>query len=279
MEKLIKQFIEKLDKDGVFSEDQIKEFESFGAIIHKMIEEAEEKGMEKGKEEAEEEAEKDMEEVEESFKRILSKIDECKEAETKLAIMKFKEHAELTVKEEEIVEGLSKYLQEAVAEHLPEQAIIDYAELDRLRTTISGIREAVVVTDTDVQTKVASVIEEVETELNEKSTLLNDAIARNIDYKAELESLKAEKVLESKLQDIPEFEQAKIRKHFNESTAEEIDAEFDNVLEQIKLKEYDIEIIAEKNTSVVKEDLEEEAGPSEMDRYAQYAERWLPQNK
>lgn len=279
MKKLIKEFIDKLNKDGVFSEDQITEFESFGATIQTMLEEAEEKGKESGKKDAEEEAEKDMDEVEETFKGILTKIGDLHEAETKLAVIKFKEHAELTVKEEEIVTNISKYLKEAVEEHMPAQAIVDYAELDRLRKTFESIKEAVVITDTEVQAKITSVIESTQGEIEQKDEALNTAIQRNIDYKSELDLLKSEKALESKLQDIPEFEQIKLRKHFNESTAEEIDKEFDTVLEQIKQKEYDVEAVVEsKSNGVIKEDVEEVIVESDMDRYSKLADRWIPNN-
>jgi len=279
MEKLIKQFIEKLDKDGVFSEDQIKEFESFGATIQKMLEAAEEKGKEDGKEEAEKDAEADEEKTEESIKAILKKVDEVKQAETKLALIKFKEHAELTVKETELVEGLSTYLTEAVENHLPEKLVVDYAKLDRLEKTFESIKETLVVTDSDVQDKVASVMEDVESELTEKSTLLNDALKRNIDYKAQLNVLEAEKVLEAKLKDVPEFEQIKLRKHFVEATAEEIEESFKTVSEKITQKEYDVESIVETKTTTVKEDLDEQVGLTDMERYAHYADRWIPAQK
>lgn len=285
MNKLIKQFIEKLNSDGVLSEEMIKQFETFGIKISKMLKEAEEEGYEKAKEEAEEEKaemekekEDEMAEVEESFKRILAKIDEVKAKEQQLALMKFKEHFELSVKEEKIVEMISKYLNEAVNEHLPEQPIVDYAELDRLRKTFKNIKEAVLITDSDVQSKVSSVMEDIESELTEKSNLLNSAIARNIEYRNELNTLKAEKLLSEKLKDIPEFERRKLRKHFKESTVEEIDSEFDNVLEQIQLKEYDIERKPQQS-SVIKEDVDLGDDESDMDRYARYTERFIPRQK
>lgn len=285
MNKLIKQFIEKLNSDGVLSEEMIKQFETFGIKISKMLKEAEEEGYEKAKEEAEEEKaemekekEDEMAEVEESFKRILAKIDEVKAQEQQLALMKFKEYFELSVKEEKIVEMISKYLNEAVNEHLPEQPIVDYAELDRLRKTFKNIKEAVLITDSDVQSKVSSVMEDIESELTEKSNLLNSAIARNIEYRNELNTLKAEKMLSEKLKDIPEFERRKLRKHFKESTVEEIDSEFDNVLEQIQLKEYDIERKPQQS-SVIKEDVDLDTNESDMDRYARYTERFIPRQK
>lgn len=276
MKKLITQFIEKLDKDGVFSEEQIKEFESFGATIQTMLKEAESKGKEIGKEEAEEAAKEEMEELEESFKSILAKIDEIKNQEQKLKLIKFRENAELTVKEEEIVEGISKYFDTVISEHLPEQAIIDYAELDRLRTTISNIKEAVIVTNSDVQNKITQVIETTESEIANKTEKLNDAISRNIELTSELNKIKAEAALESKLKDIPDFEQSKLRKYFKESTLEEIEESFDSVLETIKMREYQDDVIDKVNSTTIKEDLQQEIIESDIDRYAKYADRWIP---
>lgn len=277
MEQLIKQFIEKLDKDGVFSEEQMKEFESFGVTIKTMLEQAEEKGRKDGIEYAMNESQKEIEELDEKFKSILEKVDKIKENEIKLALLKYQENVELTTKENEIVESISKYLDATIEEYLPEQTIIDYAELDRLRTTVESIKEAVVITDKDVQEKVTTVIESTEKEISEKSNKLNEAIARNIELKAELKKLKAENVLEGKLKDIPDFEQSKIRKHFNESTAEEIEETFEFVYEQIKLKEYDVDVPGGNKTVVaIKEDIEEVE--SEIDRYARYAEKWIPKS-
>jgi len=275
IKELIEKFIKGLNKDNVLSEEQIVEFESFGADIVKAITEAEETAVGACKKEAEEEADEKEAELEESFKDILTKIDEVKEKELTFALCNFKEQQDLTTKEEQIVDSMSKYLNAVVEEHLPEQAIVDYAKLDRSEKTIGAIRESVIVTDDQVQEKISTTLEGIETELTEKSTLLDDAIRRNIEYKTKMDRIVSDQTLNEKLEDLPEFEQRKLKRIFSEASSEEIREEFDTTLENIRLNEYDVDSNIDVS-SVIKEDLMEEEVISDIDQYAILAERWLP---
>lgn len=274
MKKLIEQFIEKLNKDGVLSEEQITEFETLGVEFQKYVTEAEKKAEKSAKEEKDEE----IEEIEETFKRILNKIDEIKKVEIAHELCKYREHVELSFNESDVVESISTYLDGVIEEHLPEQAIVDYAKLDRLEKTMETLRESLIISSDEVQNKVNSVLEDIQEELSQKSTLLNDAIERNITYKNELNVIHTEKLLEEKVADLPEFEQKKLRKTFKESTIDEINTEFDGALEQIQKEELSEEI-EKVEVSAVREETQEFDTITDVDRYAQLAERWLPKNK
>lgn len=282
MKKLIQQFIEKLDKDGVLTKEQIEEFENFGVIIQKYITEAEEKAKDDAekvakdeKDVADQEKEDDDKAVEEAIKALMTKANTIKKEEIKLAVCEFRNNMDLTFNEEQVVATMDKYLTGVVEEHLPEQAVIDYDRLHRFEKTFESLRGTLLITNEYVQKKVDCVLEDIQEELTQKSDLLNDSIKRNIEYKAEIAKNESTNLLDSKLADLPEFEANKLRKVFAESLVEEIEADFDTQLETIQSIDYKTKDEI-KNNTIVTEEQKLDVVISDVDRYAQLAERFLP---
>ena len=233
MKEIIEQFVSKLNEDGILSEDQIKEFESFGSQIQSHIQEKVEAEKEESLSEAKKEAElkiseseahheEELRKIEEAFDSVVEKMSEVKAKEIKLALYNYRNNETLTFKEEKVVEGIDKYLSAVVEEHLPEQPVVDYAKLDRLEKTFESMRDTLLISSDEVQSKVDSILEDVQEELAQKSDMLNEA------FESELEKIHSE-----------EFE--------GEET---------------------------ETATIVKEEVVQEQ--SELDMYAQLAERFLP---
>jgi hypothetical protein len=284
MKEIIEQFITKLNKDGILSEEHIQDFEAFGSEIKTKIEEglasAKEEALSEAKKEAElkiseSEAhhEEELRKIEETFDSVVEKMDALRKEEIKLALCNYRMNESLLFEEEKVVEGIDKYLTAVVEDHLPEQPVVDYAKLERLENTFESVKNQLLISDDDVQAKVNSVLEDVQEELAQKSELLNDSIKRNIEYKSELQRIKASETLSEKVSDLPEFERKKIEKVFAESTSEEINEAFETELAKIK-EEYTEEEI--DNSKVVVEEKVEEEATSDLDYYAEMAERFLP---
>jgi galactitol-specific phosphotransferase system IIB component len=285
MNKLIKEFLEKLNVEGVFSDEQIKEFEKLGEAVDAVVISAKQQTeaeltekFEKEIKELTEQHETDQAEIMTQLGEAIEKMNSIKSAEIKHELIKYKEHIDLTTRETEIVEQLSKYLKESIESHIPSKPVVDYAELSRLRGLFNHIKEAVMISETDIQDKVSSVIENIESDLTKTTESLNEAIARNIEYKSQIDSITASTLLEEKIKDLPEFEQDKLRKEFKESTSDEIEEGFQASLDVIREKYREDD--TPPNTLEIKEDNEEDEDASfnDIDRYAKLAERWIPQN-
>ncbi len=283
MKEIIEQFVSKLNEDGILSEDQIKEFESFGSQIQATIQEKVEAEKEEALSEAKKEAEvkiseseahheEEIRKIEEAFDSVVEKMNEVKAKEIKLALYNYRNNETLTFKEEKVVEGIDKYLSAVVEDHLPEQPVVDYAKLDRLEKTFESMRDTLLISSDEVQSKVDSILEDVQEELAQKSDMLNEAIKRNIEYKAELDGIEAKNTLSEKVSDLPEFERKKLEKVFKESTTEEINEAFEAELEKIQSEDFEGE--ETETATIVKEEVVQEQ--SELDMYAQLAERFLP---
>ena len=134
------------------------------------------------------------------------------------------------------------------------------------------MRDTLLISSDEVQSKVDSILEDVQEELAQKSDMLNEAIKRNIEYKAELDGIEAKNTLSEKVSDLPEFERKKLEKVFKESTTEEINEAFEAELEKIQSEDFEGE--ETETATIVKEEVVQEQ--SELDMYAQLAERFLP---
>ena len=86
------------------------------------------------------------------------------------------------------------------------------------------------------------------------------------------ETLNINHRLAEKVSDLPEFERKKLEKVFKESTKEEINEAFESELEKIQSEEFEGE--ETETATIVKEEVVQEQ--SELDMYAQLAERFLP---
>jgi hypothetical protein len=284
MKEAIEQFVNKLNEEGILSEDQIKGFEELGSEIQKQIEEKAEAEKEKAIVEAKEDLkiklaeseahhEDELKKIEETFDSVIKKMNAINESKIKLALCNYKLNEKLSFDEQKVVEGIDKYLTTVVEDHLPEQPVVDYAKLDKLEKTFETMRESLLITNDDVQSKVDSILEDVQEELSQKSDLLNDAIKRNIEYKAKLDKIDAENTLSEKVSDLPDYERKKLEKVFSESTSDEINEAFESELEKIQNEEYLAEEV-DNSAPVIQEKVEE--AKSELDMYAQLAERFLP---
>ena len=101
MKEAIEQFVNKLNEEGILSEDQIKGFEELGSEIQKQIEEKAEAEKEKAIVEAKEDLkiklaeseahhEDELKKIEETFDSVIEKMNAINESKIKLALCNYK---------------------------------------------------------------------------------------------------------------------------------------------------------------------------------------------
>lgn len=168
------------------------------------------------------------------------------------SIMKHtQEHYELAAKVQEKIALMneSKRLSDKVDNYLdlylesvcPKKTIVDYAKMKKLEAINESLRDVLLANDDAVVEKQAQLEEsfkkrkgDLETEVAKMQVKLNESIEQKQEMQKKLDQYKALELLESKTKDLPSFEAARIKKHFSNASADEIETHFDEVFESMK---------------------------------------------
>ena len=166
-------------------------------------------------------------------------------------IKHMQEHYELAGKIQDKVTMLkeSKKISEKVENYLdlyaesvcPKKVVVDYAKMKKLEQINESLRDVLLANDDAVIEKKAQLDEsfkrekgKLETEVAKMQVKLNESMEKTQQLKKKLNQYKALELLESKTKDLPSFEANKIKRHFAEATAPEIEKNFKKVLESVK---------------------------------------------
>ena len=165
---------------------------------------------------------------------------------------------------------VSSYLDLYLESVCPKKTIVDYAKMKKLEQINESLRDVLLANDEAVEEKKTQLEEsfkkekgKLETEVAKIQVKLNESMEKNEDLTKKLSQYKAVEVLESKTQDLPAYEARKIKKHFVEATADEIEQKFDKVLESVQKEAEEVEeeaettLEAEVNKIVDSEEVEE----------------------
>lgn len=197
------------------------------------------------------------------------------------SIMKhMQEHYELAGKVQDKITMLkeSKKLSRKVEQYLdlyaesvcPNKLVVDYAKMKKLEQLNESLRDVLLANDDAVVEKKAQLDEsfkkakgKLETEVAKMQVKLNESMQKTQKLQKKLSQYKALELLESKTKDLPSFEANKIKKHFSEATAPEIEKNFKKVLESVKkdakeaAKEVETTLESEVKKIIDSEDIEE----------------------
>ena len=136
---------------------------------------------------------------------------------------------------------VSSYLDLYLESVCPKKEIVDYAKMKKLEQINESLRDVLLANDDAVAEKKAQLEEsfkrekgKLETEVAKMQVKLNESMEKTQQLKKKLDQYKALELLESKTKDLPTFEAARIKKHFAEASAPEIERKFKKVLESVK---------------------------------------------
>ncbi len=165
---------------------------------------------------------------------------------------------------------VSNYLDLYLESVCPKKDIVDYAKMKKLEQINESLRDVLLANDDAVVEKKAQLEEsfkkekgKLETEVAKMQVKLNESMEKNQKLNKKLGEYKALELLESKTKDLPTFEASKIKRHFAEASAPEIEKNFKKVLEAVKTEakkaEDDVEttLESEVNKIVDSEEVEE----------------------
>lgn len=140
-----------------------------------------------------------------------------------------------------IAEKVSDYLDEHVAEVLPEKVVVDYARLHKLEQIHESLKQSLAFSDDTVEEAKKNLEKtfkknkgKLETEIAKMQVKFNESQETIKKLKTKLGHYKAADILESKTKDLPSYEARQVKKRLAEATAEEIEKKFDKTLESVK---------------------------------------------
>ena len=175
-------------------------------------------------------------EYKELFESILKHMNENAEVSSKIQ----NKINEMKVVEE-LSESVNGFLDEHVEEILPKKDIVDYERMQKLEQIHESLKNMLGVEIMNVEGGNKELVESLEKEKTEYSKKIEDlqkkldeSVKENKKVSKNLDSLKAQVLLESKIKNLPEREAKLIKESFKGASSSEINMKFKTVLESVR---------------------------------------------
>ena len=172
-------------------------------------------------------------EYKELFESILKHMNENAEVSSKIQ----NKINEMKVVEE-LSESVNGFLDEHVEEILPKKDIVDYERMQKLEQIHESLKNMLGVEIMNIEGGNKELVENLEKEKTEYSKKIEDlqkkldeSVKENKKVSKNLDSLKAQVLLESKIKNLPEREAKLIKESFKGASSSEINMKFKTVLE------------------------------------------------
>ena len=175
-------------------------------------------------------------EYKELFESILKHMNENAEVSSKIQ----NKINEMKVVEE-LSESVNGFLDEHVEEILPKKDIVDYERMQKLEQIHESLKNMLGVEIMNVEGGNKELVEGFEKEkadyskkIEELQKKLDESVKENKKVSKNLDSLKAQVLLESKIKNLPEREAKLIKESFKGASSSEINMKFKTVLESVR---------------------------------------------
>ena len=175
-------------------------------------------------------------EYKELFESILKHMNENAEVSSKIQ----NKINEMKVVEE-LSESVNGFLDEHVEEILPKKDIVDYERMQKLEQIHESLKNMLGVEIMNVEGGNKELVENLEKEKTEYSKKIEDlqkkldeSVKENKRVSKNLDNLKAQVLLESKIKNLPEREAKLIKESFKGASSSEINMKFKTVLESVR---------------------------------------------
>lgn len=175
-------------------------------------------------------------EYKELFESILKHMNENAEVSSKIQ----NKINEMKVVEE-LSESVNGFLDEHVEEILPKKDIVDYERMQKLEQIHESLKNMLGVEIMNVEGGNKELVENLEKEkadyskkIEELQKKLDESVKENKKVSKNLDSLKAQVLLESKIKNLPEREANLIKESFKGASSSEINMKFKTVLESVR---------------------------------------------
>ena len=243
--KLLKAF----DEVGVkLNESQKESLDTFMIDLEKKINETRDNAIRATKKVVEEKLEKEYKEVVENLISHQSEVSELA-GKVQSEVTKVNESKKLA-------EQLDNYLDCHLDEVLPKKVIVDYDEMQKLRTLHESLKDMLLVNDSAVEEKVESIkksmtkeTDELKTKVQDLENKLNESMKKELSLNKRLDESKAREMIGEKIKDLPILEAKEMKKRLAGMTSKEVEKNFKTILESVEeeIKDQQIQNEDEKN--------------------------------
>lgn len=243
--KLLKAF----EEAGVtLNESQKESLDTFMIDLEKKINETRDNAIRATKKVVEERLEKEYKEVVENLISHQSEVSELA-GKVQTEVTKVNESKKLA-------EELDNYLDCYLAEVLPKKVIVDYDEMQKLRTLHESLKDMLLVNDSAVEEKVESIkasmtkeTDELKSKVKDLESKLNESMKKEISLNKRLDESKAREMIGEKIKDLPILEAKEMKKRLAGMTSKEVEKNFKTILESVEeeIKDQQIQNEDEKN--------------------------------
>ena len=180
------------------------------------------------------------EHLENQYKEVFERILKHSNEHSKL-LSKIQNKAVKINESKRIAHITDQFLNTYVESILPEKTIVDYDRMEKLETLHESLKDLLLVNENAVEEKKQKLQEsfkkqkrDYETQIAKLQVKLNESMKNELSLNKKIDNFKAQQLLESKIQDLPDFEARQMRKRFANSTTAEINKNFGKILESIK---------------------------------------------
>lgn len=155
-----------------------------------------------------------------------------------------------------LAEELDNYLDCYLDEVLPKKVIVDYDEMQKLRTLHESLKDMLLVNDSAVEEKVESIkasmtkeTDELKSKVKDLEIKLNESMKKEISLNKRLDESKAREMIGEKIKDLPILEAKEMKKRLAGMTSKEVEKNFKTILESVEeeIKDQQIQNEDEKN--------------------------------
>ena len=138
---------------------------------------------------------------------------------------------------EQVVDGVSSFLDTYINESMPKPLLVDQAKLKRLEKAVDTIKECVMLTDDVVQKEFKEAILDAKTQLDEKNKELDKVLMEKVELKTQLNKLEVTSLLEAKTKDMAPKMKAYIEMYFKDADKKMIEEKLNEAITAFKSEE------------------------------------------
>lgn len=175
------------------------------------------------------------------LEKVVEAIDADRAEKLKMVVSKYETALNEDAKnfKEQLVESISDYLDAYLAEAVPAEEIQEAVRNKKAVKVLEGLRQHLAVDAALQNESIKEAILDGKTQINEASSKLESVVAENSTLKSELESIKANLLIEQRVANLDDQQKKYIKKVFNGKSPDFINENFDYTLKLFNKKTND----------------------------------------
>lgn len=257
MKNKFENIISKIDSDILNEETKSAISEAFESAVNEKVETRVQIEVDNAVKKLDEEHSAVLEQIVEAidqdhtnkFKKALNKVDSDYALKLQKVVEKYDTILESEAKKfhENLVNDVSNYIELYIENAIPRKQLEEACKKTKALKMVEEMRKIVSVDDAFINENIKEALEDGKTTIDSLRSELNEVIKENIKLNVESKKVKADLILEKKTSHMSDDKKKYVKRVLGEKSPEEIDANFDYVVEMFERDENDnIELVSEQ---------------------------------